>query len=47
MFVLQVRLTFEESEPGVTIVKLKHVDVPQEDRLVLVDGFVLFAIGLA
>ncbi|KAJ0027604.1 hypothetical protein Pint_36391 [Pistacia integerrima] len=27
-----VRLTFEEPEPGVTIVKLKHVDVPEEDR---------------
>ncbi|PIN07813.1 hypothetical protein CDL12_19632 [Handroanthus impetiginosus] len=27
-----VRLTFEEPEPGVTIVKLTHTDVPEEDR---------------
>ncbi|KAJ1403369.1 START-like domain superfamily [Sesbania bispinosa] len=28
----QVRLVFEEPEPGVTIVKLTHTDVPDEDR---------------
>ncbi|KAJ1396054.1 START-like domain superfamily [Sesbania bispinosa] len=28
----QVRLVFEEPEPGVTIVKLTHTDVPEEDR---------------
>ncbi|XP_077236257.1 aha1 domain-containing protein [Tasmannia lanceolata] len=27
-----VRLTFEETEPGVTIVKLKQTEVPEEDR---------------
>ncbi|KAI7998557.1 hypothetical protein LOK49_LG10G03024 [Camellia lanceoleosa] len=27
-----VRLTFDESEPGVTTVKLTHTDVPEEDR---------------
>lgn len=27
-----VRLTLEEPEPGVTIVKLTHIDVPDEDR---------------
>lgn len=32
--VLQVRLTLEEPEPGLTVVKLNHVDVPDEDRLV-------------
>ena len=31
---LQVRLTFDEPEPGITIVKLIHSDVPEEDRLV-------------
>lgn len=29
---LQVRLVFEEPEPGVTVVKLTHTDVPEEDR---------------
>lgn len=28
----QVKLVFEEPEPGVTIVKLTHTDVPEEDR---------------
>lgn len=32
--VLQVRLSFDEPEPGITIVKLIHSDVPEEDRLV-------------
>ncbi|XVF75932.1 hypothetical protein PTKIN_Ptkin13bG0226800 [Pterospermum kingtungense] len=27
-----VRLVFEEPEPGVTIVKLTHTDIPEEDR---------------
>ncbi|XP_031103637.1 activator of 90 kDa heat shock protein ATPase homolog [Ipomoea triloba] len=27
-----VRLTFDEPEPGVTVVKLTHTDVPEEDR---------------
>lgn len=31
---LQVRLTFDEPESGVTVVKLVHTDVPEEDRLV-------------
>jgi hypothetical protein len=31
---LQVRITFDEPEPGVTVVKLIHSDVPEEDRLV-------------
>ena len=37
-----MRLTFEEPEPGVTIVKLTQTDVPEEDRLVwfLVDEIV-------
>ncbi|KAK2363527.1 activator of 90 kDa heat shock protein ATPase protein [Trifolium repens] len=29
---LQVKLVFEEPEPGVTVVKLTHTDVPEEDR---------------
>jgi len=29
---LQVRLVFEEPEAGVTVVKLTHTDVPEEDR---------------
>lgn len=29
-----MRLTFEEPESGVTIVKLTHTDVPEEDRFV-------------
>lgn len=29
-----MKLTFDEPEPGVTIVKLVHSDVPEEDRLV-------------
>ena len=31
---LQVRLVFEEPESGVTVVKLTHTDVPEEDRWV-------------
>ncbi|KAJ7975987.1 activator of 90 kDa heat shock protein ATPase-like [Quillaja saponaria] len=27
-----VRLTFDEPEPGVTVVKLTHTDIPEEDR---------------
>lgn len=34
MLILQVKLVFEEPEPGVTVVKLMHSDVPEEDRLV-------------
>ncbi|KAK3198903.1 hypothetical protein Dsin_022318 [Dipteronia sinensis] len=30
---LVLRLTFDEPEPGVTIVKLIHTDIPEEDRL--------------
>lgn len=33
---LQVRLTFDEPESRVTIVKLVHSDVPEEDRLVFI-----------
>ena len=29
-----MKITFEEPEPGVTIVNLTHTDVPEEDRLV-------------
>lgn len=29
---LQVRIVFEEPESGVTVVKLTHTDVPEEDR---------------
>lgn len=29
----QVKITFEEPEPGVTVVNLTHTDVPEEDRL--------------
>lgn len=29
-----MRLVFEEPESGVTVVKLTHTDVPEEDRLV-------------
>lgn len=31
----QVKLVLDEPEPGVTIVKLTHTDVPEEDRLVV------------
>ncbi|KAF4402445.1 hypothetical protein G4B88_012230 [Cannabis sativa] len=31
-----VRLTLDETEPGVTVVKLTHTDIPEEDRLVLI-----------
>ncbi|KAJ8754458.1 hypothetical protein K2173_005619 [Erythroxylum novogranatense] len=30
-----VRLTFDEPEPGITVVKLMHTDIPEEDRFVL------------
>lgn len=30
----QVRLTLDEPEPGVTVVKLTHTDIPEEDRCV-------------
>lgn len=33
LFLLQVRLELEEPEPGVTVAKLTHTDVPEEDRL--------------
>lgn len=33
----QVRLTLEEPEPGVTVVKLTHTDIPEEDRWVFVN----------
>lgn len=42
--VLQVRLTMEEPEPGLTVVKLNHVDVPEEDRLV--PSFRLMVFGI-
>lgn len=29
---LQVKLVLDEPEPGVTVVKLTHTDVPEEDR---------------
>lgn len=32
--IFQVKIAFEEPEPGVTIVNLTHTDVPEEDRLV-------------
>lgn len=32
--IMQVRLTFDEPESGVTVVHLSHTDVPEEDRLV-------------
>lgn len=32
---VQVKLTFEEPEAGVTIVKLVQTDVPEEDRFVV------------
>ncbi|VVA92802.1 unnamed protein product [Arabis nemorensis] len=28
-----VKITFDELEPGVTIVNLSHTDVPEEDRM--------------
>ena len=31
---MQVRLTFDEPESGVTIIKLKQTDVPEEDKYV-------------
>lgn len=34
---LQVRLTLEEPEPRVTVVKLTHTDIPEEDRWVFVN----------
>lgn len=33
-FEMQVRLTFDEPEAGVTIIKLKQTDVPEEDKYV-------------
>lgn len=30
-----MRLTFDEPEPGFTVIKLKHTDVPEEDRFAL------------
>ena len=30
----QVRLALDEPEAGVTVVKLTHTDIPEEDRLV-------------
>ena len=32
--IFQVKIAFEEPEPGVTIVNLTHTDIPEEDRLV-------------
>lgn len=29
---LQVRITFEEPQSGVTVINLTHTDVPEEDR---------------
>lgn len=42
---LQVRLSLDEPEPGVTIVKLTHTDIPEEDRLVFVDWFCFLQFG--
>jgi hypothetical protein len=33
---LQVRLALDEPEPGLTVVKLTHTDIPEEDRWGLV-----------
>lgn len=33
---LQVRITFEEPQSGVTVINLTHTDVPEEDRCVVV-----------
>jgi hypothetical protein len=33
---MQVRLVFDEPESGVTIIKLKQTDVPEEDKYVLI-----------
>lgn len=33
-WLLQVRLTLEEPEPGTTVVSLTQTDVPEEDRLI-------------
>jgi len=47
---LQVRLVFEEPEAGVTVVKLTHTDVPEEDRWVFAflglvyDSYVFFVL---
>lgn len=41
---LQVRLSLDEPEPGVTVVKLTHADIPEEDRCALVDEFVRFSL---
>lgn len=35
---LQVRIAFDEPEPGLTVVKLTQTGIPEEDRLVSVDG---------
>lgn len=41
---LQVKLTLDEPEPGLTVVKLTHTDVPEEDRLVLEQVCYYFAL---
>lgn len=35
-WLLQVRLTLDEPEPGTTVVNLIQTDVPEEDRLVFI-----------
>ena len=39
---LQVTLAIDEPEPGLTVVKLTHVDIPEEDRLAL--SFLVFLV---
>ena len=34
-----MRIVFDEPEPGVTVIKLTHSDVPEEDKLVFDYGF--------
>jgi hypothetical protein len=38
---MQVRLVFDEPESGVTIIKLKQTDVPEEDKYVHIQYSVL------
>lgn len=39
-----MRLDFEEPEPGVTVIKLTHTDIPEEDRWVSPMGFFHFCL---
>jgi len=38
---MQVRLVFDEPESGVTIIKLKQTDVPEEDKYVFIIHYVI------